>query len=309
MLKHLQEILVEEKVFYTSSRVCDDIDAVNSAECCGFSYCLPTKDLIHSYKNKARVDSLNGYYNSLRRILTELLINENINKTFSSWNFKAALKAKDLKAFSKAIKAKTTYPDRSKWVVDMTEEESDNELPGKIKRKLTEVSSKYAFSHFEKIRLYSFFEYLLENDYSVDYKSFAIGVLNNRTSEDLVAKGILSYMKNIELLEDNELSGYNIVKKKEKELTKAQRKDRTAYTKWLAEFLNMQYQIEDLVSISFFNKHILNITAFKVAEAAEGLYISKEKAKEILEYMYDTGAIGMKGKKYRFFKSEEINWE
>lgn len=55
----------KDTMFYTQERVCDDTDMVNAAELNGFSYCLPTKDNIHSYKNKAKLKSLEPYAEGL----------------------------------------------------------------------------------------------------------------------------------------------------------------------------------------------------------------------------------------------------
>jgi hypothetical protein len=104
MLKQVQGILSEHKSFFTGSRVCDDIDAVNSADCCGFSYCLPTKDIIHSYKNKARVDSLSGYLEGLIKILINLDHVEEMNTTFHSWHVKKALEIDSFEVFQEELK-------------------------------------------------------------------------------------------------------------------------------------------------------------------------------------------------------------
>lgn len=115
MLKQVQKHLKEHKAFYTGNRVCDDTDAVNDNGCFGFSFCLPTKDLIHSYENKACVYSLEGYFNGLVSLLINLELHENMNKTFSRFHFSKALEMESFEEFSEFLKkeeesrARTSY--------------------------------------------------------------------------------------------------------------------------------------------------------------------------------------------------------
>lgn len=61
-----------EGVFYTTERECDDTHATNHYNLNGFSFCLPTKGLIHSYNNRAKLSSLEPYAANLLRLLKEL---------------------------------------------------------------------------------------------------------------------------------------------------------------------------------------------------------------------------------------------
>jgi len=54
---------------YTKNRVGDDLCAVVYNNLHGFSYCLPTKNLIHSFKNRCRKESLVPYKEGLKSII------------------------------------------------------------------------------------------------------------------------------------------------------------------------------------------------------------------------------------------------
>ena len=96
ILKLMQKEL--EDCFFTGERVCDDTDAVNREGLAGFSFCLPTKDIIHSYKNRAKTKTLEPYFDKLCKILTMELPKER-EKDFSSWYFKEALECEDKEKF------------------------------------------------------------------------------------------------------------------------------------------------------------------------------------------------------------------
>jgi len=68
--KQRMNILKDLNAFSTGDRVCDDTDAVISAGCSGYSYCLPTKGTIHSYKNSAYTKTLEPYAKGLYRLLS-----------------------------------------------------------------------------------------------------------------------------------------------------------------------------------------------------------------------------------------------
>ena len=100
ILKLIQKEL--EDCFFTGERVCDDTDAVNREGLAGFSFCLPTKDVIHSYKNRAKTKTLEPYFDKLCKILTMELPKER-EKDFSSWYFKEALECEDKEKFKEDI--------------------------------------------------------------------------------------------------------------------------------------------------------------------------------------------------------------
>lgn len=109
MLKQLQELLKEHDAFFTGDRVGDDIDAVNEHKCSGLSYCLPTKDLIHSYENKAYVHTLEGYYYGLLSLLRNLEVLEDRKELFSKWIFDDALKVSTKEEFEALKPKKSGY--------------------------------------------------------------------------------------------------------------------------------------------------------------------------------------------------------
>lgn len=106
MLKQLQAILSDHNAYFTHNRVCDDVDAINRSGYSGFSYCLPTKDLIHSYDNKAYIHTLEGYLEGLISLLTKIELKEDMNITFNSWHFSKALKTEDKITFDSLISEK-----------------------------------------------------------------------------------------------------------------------------------------------------------------------------------------------------------
>lgn len=71
IVKKFQEIL-HETAFFTHERVGDDTCAVVRFGCAGLSYCLPTLDNIHSYKNNTTLEAIEGYYLGLLDLLSSL---------------------------------------------------------------------------------------------------------------------------------------------------------------------------------------------------------------------------------------------
>lgn len=72
ILRESQKILSFINPHFTNYRVCDDIDAVNSAGCSGFSYCLPTRNMIHSYSNMTDITIFTNYFLGLVALLKEV---------------------------------------------------------------------------------------------------------------------------------------------------------------------------------------------------------------------------------------------
>ena len=106
-IKSFQKILSKFSCNFQGDRDGDDIDAVNSANCHGLSFCLPTKGNIHSYKNYATLDSVSEYFDSLFSILKSFKKSKKY-VSFSSYQFKAALKTKSYKKFNTRKKIKTS---------------------------------------------------------------------------------------------------------------------------------------------------------------------------------------------------------
>jgi len=88
-LKKIQKL--NQNFFYTMDREGDDMCEIKRQGYHGFSYCLPTKKGIHSYRNKARLDSLEPYLNGLLLLIKEDLISADQDIYFD--NFKKALKS------------------------------------------------------------------------------------------------------------------------------------------------------------------------------------------------------------------------
>ncbi len=64
------------KVGLTTERVDDDLDVVMKRNGRGFSYCLPTLNTIHSYKNSTPVDKLIPYMDGLEFLLSDLDVSD-----------------------------------------------------------------------------------------------------------------------------------------------------------------------------------------------------------------------------------------
>lgn len=106
ILNQLKNILKDLNIFFTGERVGDDIDAVNRFDCNGFSFCLPTYDTIHSYKNKAFTDTLVPYAESLYKMSLELKFEESPKKNMSSYAVKKALEFDSKEEFDKEMNKK-----------------------------------------------------------------------------------------------------------------------------------------------------------------------------------------------------------
>jgi len=100
-LKKIQNIKNQD-FFYTMDRVGDDMCSILRNGFHGLSYCLPTKGNIHSYKNKARLDSIEPYYRGLLEIIN-LDINSH-DKNVDFYQFKKALKVDKISKLSKRPK-------------------------------------------------------------------------------------------------------------------------------------------------------------------------------------------------------------
>jgi hypothetical protein len=106
MYKQTMKLLEKYDAFSTGYRVCDDIDAVNSADCFGYSYCLPTRGTIHSYRNEALVDTLVPYGKGLIALLKKLKHVKKMKSDFSGYNLSMADDAEDLDSLKKKIEEK-----------------------------------------------------------------------------------------------------------------------------------------------------------------------------------------------------------
>jgi len=88
-------------VFYTCDREGDDLDAVVYEGMHGVSYCLPTKSGIHSFRNWAKLSSLEPYAFSLGHLLQAAVDFQGAKKDFSPYSLKKALKHDTREAFDK----------------------------------------------------------------------------------------------------------------------------------------------------------------------------------------------------------------
>jgi len=93
IVKKVCNIFKGDNIHYTNDRVCDDTDAIINANCHGFSFCIPTKGTIHSYKNSCRISSIEPYANSLLKLLTNLKpLKEELTSDIYGFNLELALK-------------------------------------------------------------------------------------------------------------------------------------------------------------------------------------------------------------------------
>ena len=61
--------------YFTTERVGDDLDAVLKVKGYGFSYCLPTNKLIHSYNNYTMIDKIEPYMKGLDYLVEDMCLN------------------------------------------------------------------------------------------------------------------------------------------------------------------------------------------------------------------------------------------
>lgn len=61
-----------ENPFFTTEREGDDLDQVLNANGFGFSYCIPTKNTIHSYNNSTELSKIEPYMNGLEFLIHRL---------------------------------------------------------------------------------------------------------------------------------------------------------------------------------------------------------------------------------------------
>lgn len=104
MLIQTNDLLKGINGFFTPQRVCDDTDVIVQKGMAGFSYCLPTKNNIHSYDNKASTESLEGYLNGLIVLLSKMELHKNMHDRVSSWDFNKIISLTSAKEYRKAIK-------------------------------------------------------------------------------------------------------------------------------------------------------------------------------------------------------------
>lgn len=103
-IKQLQNILASYNIHYQVERVGDDMSAIVRKGYKGFSYCIPTKGVIHSYKNKCKINLIEEFYNSLKDLILSLKI-EHEYSVFDSDYFDLAIKEKTFKDFSEKRKS------------------------------------------------------------------------------------------------------------------------------------------------------------------------------------------------------------
>jgi len=196
MLKQLQTLLAEHDAFFTVNRVGDDIDAVNSNGCSGFSYCLPTKDLIHSYENKAYVHTLEGYYYGLISLLNQLELFEDMKDTFSRWDFNKALKSKSFEEFTEITKKEVLTLEKSSDVYQKKSslsenlEEKENLIEGIIHWLRLEKYSKE-----EKAVICGFVEMNIMNDESFTLEEFANCYKHTKTPMEDAKKNLSLFLE------------------------------------------------------------------------------------------------------------------
>jgi len=76
ILEDIKKSMERINCAYTQFRVCDDTDAINFANCYGFSYCIPTEGLIHSYDNRTKIECIEPYTKGLMALINRLELKE-----------------------------------------------------------------------------------------------------------------------------------------------------------------------------------------------------------------------------------------
>ena len=95
--------------FYTFDREGDDMSAIKSKGFHGLSYCLPTKDYIHSYDNKARLDTLAPYLTGLEDLIKNKDLKKREKDIHCNYDFKKALKVDSIKDIDSSFNRNSLY--------------------------------------------------------------------------------------------------------------------------------------------------------------------------------------------------------
>jgi len=114
ILKSIQISLSEIQSFYTHRRFCDDTDAINAAGANGFSYCLPTEGVIHSFKNRALLNSIEPYFLGLESLMKELSLPEE-RTTIDPWKLEDYL---SVEMISEKEKLPPIYHDLTAFIAE-----------------------------------------------------------------------------------------------------------------------------------------------------------------------------------------------
>jgi len=91
--------------YFTKDRVCDDLDEVIKAKGKGFSYCIPTNKVIHSYNNYTMIDKIEPYMKGLEYIVNKMSLKET-TYNIKYMNIDEGLEYKTIKKLKKVNKNK-----------------------------------------------------------------------------------------------------------------------------------------------------------------------------------------------------------
>ena len=122
-----------KRPFFTTERECDDLDEVIDAKGYGLSYCLPTRNKIHSYENYTLMEGIEPYMDGLKFIIEDLCIKEkecNINhleiKKAVKYKTFEKMKRKDKKKPRKTTQWKGDDPWENRTTVSSDDPWTDN---------------------------------------------------------------------------------------------------------------------------------------------------------------------------------------
>jgi len=167
--------IVKNQGHWTKDRVTDDLDSVLSNGGNGISICLPTKGIIHSFKNSTKIEFLENYRNLLKDIIVSFSSGEKIELkgAFEYLEIEEALKIKDEK--------------------ELKEKESEEEEKNK-NRYSSYNSYLWAFENYDEEEE----EYNFKN-FIPDYKSYK----NYKNYKDFIES---SFVKSIKTVIEEDIS-------------------------------------------------------------------------------------------------------
>jgi hypothetical protein len=184
---------------FKKDRVNDDLDAVLSAGGQGFSYCLPTSNIIHSYKNSSYIENLVPYLDGLIFIIDELdtiSSNHNIKKLSITKALKKAKTEEELVKLEEDIGG-STYFDFGGNLEKYYEETINEKIRDSIILALTEYDIEIDEA------LMTLFDYCIDEE-----SSFKFEDLISATDDINKAEEIIEALQDFYIIEEVEMDIY-----------------------------------------------------------------------------------------------------
>ena len=107
--------LKDKNFGFTTHRECDDFDIVVRAKGNGFSYCLPTRGYIHSWKNEAKTKTLLPYMQGLEELFSLNL--ENVQPNIKG-SIEFALNFEEIDSYNEALEKESAKSEVTVYIPD-----------------------------------------------------------------------------------------------------------------------------------------------------------------------------------------------